>query len=87
MGSSAYTTEAPKTVTPETVTIGVQVDGMTIGTINVALNAPEDVATAAARAAYPTIPEGATTEYKAGKIINFSTPATPAAPSTEPASA
>lgn len=85
MGSSAYATEAPKTatpVTPEVITVGVQVDGTTIGTVDVALNATVEAVTTAARAAYPTIPEGATAEYKDGKIINFTS-----APATETASA
>lgn len=82
MGSSAYATEAPKTVTPETVAIGVQVDGSTIGTVDVAVNATVETVTTAARSAYPAIPEGATAEYKDGKLINFTR-----APATETTSA
>lgn len=77
MGSSAYS-EAPKTATPEKIDIGVQVDGRTIGTINVASIAVLAVAEGVARDAYPAIPEGATPDYTAGKLINFTT-----APATE----
>lgn len=85
MGSNDYTSTPAKTdaPTPETLTMGIQVDGRTIATFDAVVNEPQESVEKRAREidAVKRAIEGktVTVEFKANKVINFVTTQAPAA--------